>query len=90
MKKAGITQNTKSFKINDRIRIPDQWDDMARLIGEVKNVKSQAFTCQLRDYLQYADDFGYNFNLYTRETTKFTKPLAELIKTGKINWIPWR
>ena len=35
-------------------RVPDILDEAARVVGEVKNVKSLSYTQQLRDYVAYA------------------------------------
>jgi hypothetical protein len=53
-------------------------------ITEVKNVKSQGLTKQLKDYLQFAKDTGRDFILKTRADTKLSKPLQQAIKNGEI------
>ncbi len=63
-------------------RIPDQMTDF--VLKEVKNVKSQGLTCQIKDFLLYSQQTGRSFELYTRPTTKITKPLQNEINNGNI------
>lgn len=87
-KAAKITKNTRridSATRPGRYRIPDQLDDAARVIGEVKNVKTQGLTSQLRDFLTYAENNpGWTFVLYVRPSTTLTGPLQALVDAGKI------
>ncbi|WP_407362457.1 hypothetical protein HKW97_17760 [Pseudomonas luteola] len=73
------------FNINGRDRISDGYTDVA--IVEIKNVKYQGFTSQLRDYLQYAQDTERQLILFTRggdNPTKLSGPLEEAIRNGLI------
>ena len=48
----GITGAKEGVLINGKMRFPDRLT--TRTLEEVKNVKSQSFTQQLRDYLQFS------------------------------------
>jgi restriction endonuclease fold toxin 7 of polymorphic toxin system/pretoxin HINT domain-containing protein len=82
---AGITKNTEKLRINGRERIPDELT--GRTIGEVKNVKYQYLSTQLRDYLDYAQQNSLQFNLYVRKDTQLSQPLQDLVDSGGINLI---
>jgi hypothetical protein len=71
--------------INGRIRIPDGLNPFVRSLSEVKNVDSLSFTQQLRDYLEYAQNQGFRFDLYTRPNTQLSGPLQNIIDSGRIN-----
>ena len=71
--------------VNGRGRTPDGMTDSA--LNEVKNVKSQSFTQQLRDYSDIAKDNGLEMNLYINEGAKISKPLEQAWKSGDINII---
>jgi hypothetical protein len=84
---AGIVKNTRripSLTNTAKYRIPDQWLGATKLISEVKNVGRLSLTSQIDDYVAYAQQEGYAFELWVRETTKITKPLQELIDDGQI------
>ncbi|CAM3529471.1 hypothetical protein XNC1_2917 [Xenorhabdus nematophila ATCC 19061] len=66
----------------DRYRIPDGMPDKA--LNEVKNVKRQGLTRQLKDYSDYAQKERLDFNLFMRPDTKVSKPLQEQIDKGII------
>jgi hypothetical protein len=89
-KAAGITKNTRripSLLRPGRYRIPDEFDDVARIIGEVKNVARQGLTSQLKDFLAVADSRpGWKFVLYVRagEGTTLSGPLQALEDAGRI------
>ncbi|MGH3391007.1 MAG: putative toxin, partial [Actinomadura sp.] len=82
---AGITKNTNKVQINGRTRIPDELN--ATTIGEVKNVKYQHLSTQLKDDLAYARQNGLQFNLYVRSDTRLSGPLQELVDAGRINLV---
>jgi Restriction endonuclease fold toxin 7 len=82
---SGIVKNTQSLTINGRPRIPDELDHSARVIGEVKNVKYQYLSTQLKDDLSYAQENGYQFNLYVNARTRLSRPLQDLVDSGDIN-----
>ncbi|MFF7158384.1 putative toxin [Streptomyces sp. NPDC008139] len=86
-KASGITKNTQKLIINGRTRIPDELDPAAGVIGEVKNVKYQHLSKQIKDDLSYASANGYQFNLYIRSTTRISRPLQDLVNSGDINLI---
>ncbi|MDE9543241.1 hypothetical protein KKI98_10030 [Xenorhabdus bovienii] len=65
-----------------RYRIPDGMTYNA--LNEVKNVKRQGLTRQLKDYSGYAQKEGLDFNLFIRPDTKVSKPLQEQIDKGLI------
>lgn len=64
------------------MRFPDRLT--AQALEEVKNVKSQSFTKQLRDYLQYSKETQREMILYTRPNTVMTRPLRQAIENGEI------
>jgi hypothetical protein len=53
-------------------------------IEDVKNVKHLAFTQQISDYLEYAQENGLTFILHTRPQTTYSKTLQALIDAGLI------
>ncbi len=61
---------------------PDRLDD--KVLGEVKNVKVQALTRQIRDYTDYKTLSGRAMELYTNINTRLTKPLVEFAKKNSI------
>lgn len=70
-----------------RYRIPDQLDDAARVIGEVKKVKHQGLTSQLTDFLaDKQTNPGWSFVLYSRAGagTTLSGPLRGLVDSGEI------
>jgi RHS repeat-associated protein len=84
---SGITKNTQTIIINGRARIPDEFDPAAGIIGEVKNVKYQYLSTQLKDDLSYAQTNGWQFNLYVNSSTRLSGPLQDLVDSGDINLI---
>jgi len=88
---AGIVKNTThipSLTGTASYRIPDQLIRSQSLLSEVKNVAYQAYTSQIKDYLLYAQQQGFKFELIVRQNTEFSKPLQRLIDAGRI--IPQR
>lgn len=78
------TKNTKTYagKINEK-RIPDFVLD--KKIVEVKNVKSQSFTGQIKDSIYIAGYENKQFELIVDINTRLSKPLKEGIeKAGGI------
>ena len=71
-------------------RFPDNIDGAAKVLTEVKNVKSLSFTQQLRDYAAYAQQKGLTFNLFVRPSTRLSGPLLQARDAGQIivNYIP--
>lgn len=73
----------QAIQVNGRMRIPDGLT--ATVLSEVKNVASQSFTRQLRDFSQYAVQNGLRFDLYTRPSTILSRPLQQAVQDGLIN-----
>lgn len=69
--------------INGRTRIPDGLT--STVLSEVKNVRTQGFTRQLRDFADFAQQTGRRFDLYVRPTTRLSGPLQDAIAQGTIN-----
>jgi hypothetical protein len=69
--------------INGRVRIPDGMTDT--VLSEVKNVKSLSFTRQLRDFAEYAQQTGRQFDLYVRPDTGISKTLQTAWEKGIVN-----
>lgn len=67
----------ETVQVGGRTRILDGFNRDA--VSEVKNVKYQAFTQQLKDSLEYAKLTGRRFDLYTRSDTKLSKDLEDAI-----------
>ena len=87
---AGIIKNTErieSIAKTAAYRIPDELNHAERIIGEVKNVKYQAYTNQLKDSVRYAQKYGYQFRLYVRQGAKLSAPLQDAINSGLITRI---
>ena len=75
-RQAGINPEEKQkIEVNNRSRVPDQLtkDELT----EVKNVKKQANTRQLRDYSDFAKLTKRNKTLKVRKDTKISKPLQK-------------
>jgi hypothetical protein len=79
-KAAGIEKNTKIISMNGNNRIPDGYNPNM-WVQEVKNVKSQSLTSQLKDDFIFASQNNLKMELYVRQTTHLTKPLQTAIKT---------
>ena len=71
------------ISINGRTRIPDGLTPTT--LSEVKNVASQSYTQQLRDFAAYAQQSGRTFDLYVRPNTRLSGPLQDAIRNGTIN-----
>ena len=71
---AGITAKKTKITVNGRTRFPDAITE--DVVKEVKNVKYQGFTKQLKDYIQWANDNGRRVELYVRPNggTTLSKP----------------
>lgn len=84
---SGITKNTRhieSITKTAQYRIPDGLDEANMVLSEVKNVKYQGLTSQIKDFLYYSQREGYRFELYVRPTTTLSKPLQDLVDAGEI------
>ena len=85
MAAAGIEQNTvriPSLTGTAQYRVPDGLTNTT--LSEVKNVANQSLTSQVRDYIQYSQQQGLNFELYVRPTTQLSKPLQQQISQGNV------
>ncbi len=80
----GITQAKIGVKVpsSGRMVFPDKITD--EVLKEVKNVKYQSLTQQLRDYLEIARARGLEYELWLRPSTKVSKPLQRLMDAGEI------
>ncbi|RLA51913.1 MAG: hypothetical protein DRR42_09080 [Gammaproteobacteria bacterium] len=74
----GVGKNTKIFPVNGRNRIPDQVNGPQHLT-EVKNVKSQSYTRQLRDNVDLVGGVGGGgrADVFVRGSTKISGPLQK-------------
>ena len=68
------------FEINDRYRIADGMTDNS--ISEVKNVRYQGLTKQIRDYLDFKG--AKQFYLYVRRDTRLSRQLLARVADGSI------
>lgn len=66
------------IRVNGNDRIPHGLNKGSS-ISEVKNTAYQAFTRQLKNYLQYARDNNIVFRLFTRKETDLSRPLQNAI-----------
>ncbi len=76
---AGITKNTETVNMFGRNRIPDGFANKIYL-QEVKIVKTQSYTRQLKDYFMYAKENHMKVELFIRyNDTHLTQPLIDAI-----------
>lgn len=82
-----IGARQRIYLANGRYIVPD--GITAEAISEVKNVARQAFTKQLRSYLEYAETTNRRMDLYVRSgnATKLSGPLKRLVAAGRIRLI---
>lgn len=80
----GITGKKTAIEVAGRTRIPDALDYELGVLTEVKNVKYQGLTSQIRDFVSFSQTNNLNMILYTRESTVISKPLQQLIDNGII------
>lgn len=73
----------RKISVNGRNRIPDGLTGDS--LNEVKNVATQSYTQQLRDFATYAKQQGIEFNLFVRSDTSLTGPLLKAAQAGDIN-----
>lgn len=76
----GISGPKTANQVGGRTRFPDALTRTT--LEEVKNVKYQSFTSQLRDYSLYSQQNGLEMILHTRSTTTLSKPLQHSINNG--------
>jgi RHS repeat-associated protein len=82
---AGIdpTNPKVQIKVNGQTRIPDRLEN--GFLDEVKNVKQQSFTKQLRDFHKYSIDNGLKMRLYLpNNNTPVSAPLQQQFNNGTI------
>ena len=84
--KAGIDPKKPKERVpvNGRTRIPDDIDELAREVVEVKNVKTLSLSEQIKDSIQIAEELGFKFRLIIDDNTKIYGPLKELADKGEI------
>jgi len=80
----GAIKNTQSILVNGRTRIPDILRTTQKLIGEIKTVKYQSLTSQIKDYMTFAQKNNFTFRLVVDKATKLSKPLQQAVDAGKI------
>ncbi len=81
-KASGIIKNNtriESATGTASYRIPDQLIPEEKIISEVKNVSQLSLTNQIKDFIAYAQEQGYTFELWVRESTRLSKPLQDAI-----------
>jgi hypothetical protein len=77
------TQRIPSTSRPGQYRIPDGLDEAT--LTEIKNVAKLSNTSQLRDFLEHAKNTNRTFILETRQSTKISGPLQNLIDDGLID-----
>lgn len=72
-----------------RYRFPDHIDEVGKVITEVKNVKYQGWTKQLKDYAEYSSGNGYAFVLKLRQGATQSRELIKAENRGDviIEWL---
>jgi RHS repeat-associated protein len=63
-------------------RIPDFWDDINRVIVEVKNVSALSYTAQIRDMAQWAYQEGFTLQLWVNKNAVLTPELLRAEQLG--------
>ncbi|HEX2926207.1 MAG TPA: putative toxin [Ruminiclostridium sp.] len=85
---AGIVnakQRIPSLSGTAKYRIPDELLQDQKILREIKNVSSQSYTNQLKDFNAWAkQNNGYQFILEVRPGAKLSGPLQEAINNGEI------
>jgi len=87
LKMAGLTKNTGIYHVNHRKRIPDAISPR-KYIVEIKNVKYQHLSRQLRDYIDIAENEERKFVLLINEKADISGPLQRLADLKIIKIIP--
>jgi hypothetical protein len=77
-------QRIPSLSGTAKYRIPDELLHDQKILREIKNVSSQSYTNQLKDFNAWAKQNGYQFILEVRPGAKLSGPLQEAIKNGEI------
>jgi hypothetical protein len=84
---ANISKNTEHIRAASgaaNYRVPDELSEYSRAIGEVKNVKYQHYSSQLKDYVAFAKANGYTFKLTVRVGTQISLQLQMAVDQGDI------
>jgi RHS repeat-associated protein len=84
---AGITRNTERIVSRTgtaAYRVPDGLSHGDKLIQEVKNVRYLRYTDQLQDFVLYAKERGYRFELFVRRDTQLSDDLQAAVERGDI------
>ena len=83
---AGISGAKVGVRIGGRMRFPDEINKVSGVITEIKNVKYQGWTRQLKDYSAYAKSQGYDFVLKVRpgQETQNSRHLLQAERDGLV------
>ena len=76
------TKRIESLSKSAKYRIPDYLAN--KIIGDVKNVKKLSYTNQLKDFMLYAEKYGYTYVIKIRKTTQLSSTLKSLVDAGRI------
>ena len=71
-----------------RRRFPDNIDDVTGVLTEVKNVASQGWTKQLKDYAAIAKRDSLTFVLQGRKSTSYSPKVYEAVQRGDVSISP--
>ena len=85
---SGVVRNTERIESvtgTAKYRIPDGLNRTTKTIDEVKNVRYQALTNQIKDSMYFAQRNGFHFSLYLRPKTQISRQLANEIAKGHID-----
>ena len=63
--------------------------ETASVVNEVKNVKYQHLSTQIKDAIEYSKSMGKAFNLHTNSSTTLSKPLNDLVNDVAITHRKW-
>ena len=87
----GPKERIPSLTGTENCRIPDALDNVNLVLIEVKNVSRLSYIKQLQDFHLWAQQKGYTFELYVRQSTELSGPLQNAIDRGEIilRYLPW-
>jgi hypothetical protein len=77
-------QRIPSLSGTAKYRIPDELLQDQKILREIKNVSSQSYTNQLKDFNAWTKQNGYQFILEVRPGAKLSGPLQQAINNGEI------
>ena len=77
----GFIKNSGKFITSFGKRIPDFINDV--VVGEIKNVKYQSLTKQIKGFIEMSKDSEKTFVLIIKKGTKLSGPLIKAIKDAK-------